>query len=182
MAEEENYGNACYFYRDLKRGSFGGDVSCLQQYLAQEGHLKEDATGYFGDATEEALIRWQLENELTPAKGFLGYSSRVAYARKHRRPTAEQLRALEHQAEGAQQVCLKVECATRDGLELCQSRCVKKDTSYADRMHLCQDACQQAMSEACDKAFPASQTSNFKHCLRLVAKNCKHNCERTISK
>ncbi|CAI7861501.1 unnamed protein product [Closterium sp. NIES-53] len=92
-------GRACYFHRDLKRGSYGGDVSCLQEYLRTEGLLYEEPSGYFGTATEEAVIKWQTSNALVPARGIVGYSSRVAYARKHGLPTTEQLRAMEKAAE-----------------------------------------------------------------------------------
>ena len=41
----------------------------------------------------------QTERKLVPAKGILGYSSRVAYSRKQRLPTTEQLRDMEKDAE-----------------------------------------------------------------------------------
>lgn len=28
--------DVCYFHRDLKKGSYGGDVSCLQTHLKKE--------------------------------------------------------------------------------------------------------------------------------------------------
>ena len=96
MADEDDRGEACYFYRDLKRGSYGGDVSCLQQFLRAEvrvqslqcfgwnrrnhnqylfqglstnfvtslhflkGLLFDEPSGYFGTATEDALVKWQV--------------------------------------------------------------------------------------------------------------------------
>ncbi|CAI5958114.1 unnamed protein product, partial [Closterium sp. NIES-64] len=64
-----------------------------------QGFLYEEPSGYFGTATEEAVIKWQTSNALVPARGIVGYSSRVAYARKHGLPTTEQLRAMEKAAE-----------------------------------------------------------------------------------
>lgn len=32
--EEEN--DVCYFHRDLRAGTYGADVSCLQRYLKRE--------------------------------------------------------------------------------------------------------------------------------------------------
>ena len=39
-----------------------------------------------------------MANNLLPAKGVLGYSSRVTYAKSHKIPTAEQLKAMENKA------------------------------------------------------------------------------------
>ncbi|CAI5485118.1 unnamed protein product, partial [Closterium sp. Yama58-4] len=156
-------GRACYFHRDLKRGSYGGDVSCLQEYLRAEGFLYEEPSGYFGTATEEAVIKWQTSNALVPARGIVGYSSRVAYARKHGLPTTEQLRAMEKAAEGCEvRRCIEIDAHKRNGMELWE-RCLAEDASLADRMHLCSEACQMAVSEACDKAFPTSQNSDYKN-------------------
>eukprot|EP00270_Netrium_digitus_P009408 TRINITY_DN2859_c0_g1_i1.p1 TRINITY_DN2859_c0_g1~~TRINITY_DN2859_c0_g1_i1.p1 ORF type:complete len:220 (+),score=26.11 TRINITY_DN2859_c0_g1_i1:88-660(+) len=188
MAEDAGYddqllnGKTCYFSRDLRRGCFGGDVSCLQQFLKQEGHLQDGASGYFGPATEDALLKWQRSNGVAPADGFLGYSSRVLYARVHRIPTTEQIRALEQAAEHvSSKRCLVLECSGSDGMELCQRRCLTRDASYDDRMHLCQESCQMVTSEACDKAFPTSQSGAYKSCLSVVPKNCYESCKRTVS-
>ena len=53
-------GDACYFPRDLGRGSYGGDVHCLQLFLSRKGYLNEEPTGYFGDRTAIATKRWQV--------------------------------------------------------------------------------------------------------------------------
>jgi len=53
-------GDACYFPRDLGRGSYGGDVHCLQRFLTRKGYLMEEPTGYFGDRTAIATKRWQV--------------------------------------------------------------------------------------------------------------------------
>ena len=112
-------GDACYFYRDLGAGSYGGDVNCLQQFLsrkvsvfceifygsrrpnkrsvdsislslaprpADQGLLKEEPTGYYGDKTEKAVLSWQKGNGVRPANGILGLASRQLYARKQRLP------------------------------------------------------------------------------------------------
>eukprot|EP00271_Cylindrocystis_brebissonii_P015320 TRINITY_DN3782_c0_g1_i1.p1 TRINITY_DN3782_c0_g1~~TRINITY_DN3782_c0_g1_i1.p1 ORF type:complete len:186 (-),score=23.82 TRINITY_DN3782_c0_g1_i1:923-1480(-) len=181
--DSDYYGDSCYFYRDLKVGSFGGDVSCLQQFLRHEDVMQEEPSGYFGGATEAALSRWQAGNGLMPAKGILGYSSRVAYARKHDLPTAEQLRSLEHEAEVAGKTCNIESCVQIGSVEdICRSKVVTHDAPYSTRMHMCQEACQAAMSEACDKAFPSSHSAAFKDCLGMVAKSCKRNCEQTIAR
>eukprot|EP00850_Spirogloea_muscicola_P012854 SM000085S23204 [mRNA] locus=s85:159957:162053:+ [translate_table: standard] len=179
-------GRACYLHRDLARGAYGGDVACFQQYLHAEGYLSEEPSGYFGTATEEAVVKWQLTNKVLPAKGFLGYSSRVAYARSNKLPTSEQLQAIEAQAEVDQQKDILETCTTIEGIECCHRRSVKKDVPYPDKMHICQSACQIAMSEACEKvgvqAFPASQQLKYKSCQSMVSKNCSRSCKETIKK
>jgi len=53
-------GDACYFYRDIGAGSYGGDVNCLQQFLNRKGLLREEPTGYYGEKTETAVASWQV--------------------------------------------------------------------------------------------------------------------------
>ncbi|CAI5978834.1 unnamed protein product [Closterium sp. NIES-64] len=153
-------GRACYFHRDLKRGSYGGDVSCLQEYLRTEGFLYEEPSGYFGTATEEAVIKWQTSNALVPARGIVGYSSRVAYARKHGLPTTEQLRAMEKAAEADKKAeVIEFCCELVGNQEIFRTKRCKEDASLADRMHLCSEACQMAVSEACDKNEAAEEAA-----------------------
>ena len=38
-------GEACYFPRDLTKGSYGGDVHCFQQYLSHKGYLLDEMIG-----------------------------------------------------------------------------------------------------------------------------------------
>jgi hypothetical protein len=38
-------GDTCYFPRDLTQGAFGGDVHCLQEFLAHHGYLLEVGPG-----------------------------------------------------------------------------------------------------------------------------------------
>lgn len=178
MADEEDYyGDSCYFHRDLSVGAYGGDVSCLQQYLHHEGFLQEEASGYFGLATKDAVTRWQATNQLLPARGVLGYSSRLAYAKRHQLPSTEQLRAMEHQSEVSEKKGVFEYCAQLERVEVCQTKRVIIDAPFEDRRHLCNEACQMATSEACDKAFPSNQSLAFKRCLQLVPKNCKKSCD-----
>lgn len=72
-------GAKCTFTRDLKVGSRGDDVTCLQDELAAGGHLNVAATGYFGSLTKAAVIAWQKEGGVTPASGYFGSKSRAAY-------------------------------------------------------------------------------------------------------
>jgi hypothetical protein len=53
-------GDACYFPRNLGVGAYGGDVHCLQSFLARRGYLLEEPTGYFGERTANATKRWQV--------------------------------------------------------------------------------------------------------------------------
>ena len=60
----------CDFTRNLRVGSRGDDVECLQQGLIDAGHLDIDApTGYFGNLTKKAVVAWQKDVGL-PAFGF----------------------------------------------------------------------------------------------------------------
>lgn len=52
-----------------QKGSYGGDVYCLQRYLQRVGLLKSDPTGYYGEATQMAVQRWQAKNSLRDHKG-----------------------------------------------------------------------------------------------------------------
>ena len=58
-------GEACYFPRDLTKGSYGGDVNCFQQYLSHKGYLLDEPTGYFGERTATATRRWQRDNGIS---------------------------------------------------------------------------------------------------------------------
>ncbi|CAI7861499.1 unnamed protein product, partial [Closterium sp. NIES-53] len=53
-------------------------------------------------------------------------------------------------------------CELVGNQEIFRTKRCKEDASLADRMHLCSEACQMAVSEACDKAFPTSQNSDYK--------------------
>ena len=45
--------------RNLSVGMTGDDVRSLQEFLRTEGYLSAQATGYFGELTRDALMRWQ---------------------------------------------------------------------------------------------------------------------------
>lgn len=71
--------NAYNFTRDLELGSTGNDVLELQEMLAGGGYLPSDsATGYFGRATELAVAKWQIAQNITPISGIFGPKSRAA--------------------------------------------------------------------------------------------------------
>lgn len=63
------------FLNDLRMGSSGNDVKELQKILIAGGFLKSEATGYFGNLTRAALIKWQTKNNLK-ASGYLDLPSR----------------------------------------------------------------------------------------------------------
>lgn len=64
--------------RDLFRGKQGADVTMLQSYLAQNGYYPEALiTGYFGPLTQNAVIRFQKLNNISPAVGYMGVTTRT---------------------------------------------------------------------------------------------------------
>ncbi|ACO64625.1 predicted protein [Micromonas commoda] len=80
-------GEACYFPRDLTKGSYGGDVHCFQQYLSHKGYLLDEPTGYFGERTATATRRWQRDNGIGgDDAGDFGEWSRERYAATHGLP------------------------------------------------------------------------------------------------
>jgi plastocyanin len=57
--------SACGFLmRNLKRGMSGDDVKKFQEYLRSTGDLTDEATGYFGIKTEEALKKIQARQQI----------------------------------------------------------------------------------------------------------------------
>lgn len=64
---EQNTLNQCLFTRTLMRGAKGADVKCLQQSLIQQSFLAPGLmTGYFGDATRQAVERFQVAKKIVP--------------------------------------------------------------------------------------------------------------------
>ena len=59
------------FDRVLSRGMEGTDVTALQQLLAIFGYFDEEATGFYGDLTYEAVLAFQEEHDLD-ADGVAG--------------------------------------------------------------------------------------------------------------
>ncbi len=65
------------FTRDLQITMQGTDVTTLQQLLVSKGYtIPAGATGYFGEQTRQALIKFQQDNNITPAAGYFGPISR----------------------------------------------------------------------------------------------------------
>lgn len=68
------------FVTPLKLGMKGSDVKNLQQFLNQQGFLVADSgagslgleSGYFGISTQNALMRFQKANNITPVTGYFG--------------------------------------------------------------------------------------------------------------
>ncbi len=69
--------NTTTYTRDLFLGSRGSDVTALQNFLIQQGYLESGyATGYFGQLTQAALIKFQQANNISPALGYFGSKTR----------------------------------------------------------------------------------------------------------
>jgi len=73
--------------RDLEIGMSGSDVRSLQQALiskmvgsAAKALATEGATGYFGEATQAALIEFQKANDISPAAGYFGPKTKAVLA------------------------------------------------------------------------------------------------------
>ena len=62
-------GSSCYgIMHRLSNGSRGDEVKNLQQHLKEEGVFSSGVTGFFGPATRDAVIKYQLKlNILTSA-------------------------------------------------------------------------------------------------------------------
>ena len=176
-ALETPEGDRCSFPRNLARGTFGGDVNCLQQLLAHEGFLTlEEPSGFFGAHTEDALRRWQAANGLA-AESVFSLPARALYAQKRGLPLPDSGRIFaDGDAAGAGgRTCVDV-CAEFAGIQDCQTRCVRdaKDKKFA-----CRDACQLAFSTACDRAFPPSVeggSANYAVCLQYLDTACEDAC------
>jgi peptidoglycan hydrolase-like protein with peptidoglycan-binding domain len=80
FAQKNNNGNKnnCIFLRDLKIGSKGNDVKCLQQYLRELNLFKHKPTGYYNLFTKRAVLEWQKINGLKPT-GIFDINSRLKY-------------------------------------------------------------------------------------------------------
>ncbi len=64
------------FYRDLRVGLSGTDVTRLQNYLNQAGYFNYPSTGYFGLKTEAAVRKFQQDQGFSPT-GFFGPKTRA---------------------------------------------------------------------------------------------------------
>lgn len=45
--------------RNVMQGATNDDVKSMQEFLKQEGYLNAEASGFFGNLTKDALVRWQ---------------------------------------------------------------------------------------------------------------------------
>lgn len=74
------------FLRNLSFGMTGNDVLLLQKFLNNNGFIiattgpgsQGNETTYFGKATQQAVINFQMTNTISPAVGFVGPLSRAA--------------------------------------------------------------------------------------------------------
>lgn len=64
------------FNSNLSIGMRGNEVSKLQRYLYSQGLLVISPTGYFGNLTLQALIKFQQRHNIYPARGFFGQITR----------------------------------------------------------------------------------------------------------
>ncbi len=76
-----------FLERRLLAGESGEHVMSLQEFLKQEGIFKQDATGYFGPVTAEAVKAWQLKEGVigalgAPGAGLFGPRSREFLLRR----------------------------------------------------------------------------------------------------
>lgn len=77
LAPMAHAASACSFTMDLKAGSSGSQVTCLQTELIAAGYsIPAGATGYFGSQTKAAVSAWQTANSVSPAYGYFGPISR----------------------------------------------------------------------------------------------------------
>jgi peptidoglycan hydrolase-like protein with peptidoglycan-binding domain len=61
------------FTKDLKAGSKGSDITALQNLLGVS-----PATGYFGELTKAAVIKYQISKGISPANGYVGAKTRAS--------------------------------------------------------------------------------------------------------
>ncbi len=69
--------NVTTLTQDLSQGMRGGEVSDLQRQLTAASVYTGPITGYFGDATEEAVKRYQRTHGINPT-GFVGPATRAS--------------------------------------------------------------------------------------------------------
>jgi len=165
---------SCYLPRDIRKGSYGGDVYCLQRYLQRVGLLKSDPTGYYGEATQMAVQRWQAKNSLRDHKvGTMDYISRSAFARQHGLPQPSDMDPLV--LDSGQRFCIDV-CSELNGIQDCETRCVSRES---DKSHACMEACQLSFGAACDRAYPTSEhQEHYVKCLASTESACAVTCAK----
>ena len=72
QTQEVLYGGSAQRFVNLARGMSGDQVYMLQQILVQRGYLDDEPDGKFGNLTEDAVVRFQQENDISPADGVAG--------------------------------------------------------------------------------------------------------------
>ena len=78
------------FDRVLTRGMEGKDVTALQQLLTIFGYFDEEATGFYGDLTYDAVVAFQEEHDLDP-DGVVGpYTVQVLVTTPQNKPVIEE--------------------------------------------------------------------------------------------
>lgn len=73
--------------RSIAQGQTSDDVKSMQEFLKQEGYLNAEASGFFGNLTKEALVRWQASQGVIAAA-----DARIAGAGLFGPKTKERLR------------------------------------------------------------------------------------------
>lgn len=69
--------------RNLAQGSSGDDVESLQEHLRDTGYLATSSvTGFFGPLTMQAVKRYQDENGVGAATGFVGAMTREFFGKR----------------------------------------------------------------------------------------------------
>ena len=140
-----------------------------------KGMLKEEPTGYYGEKTEAAVVKWQKTNNVKPANGILGLASRQLYAKRHRLPIPGKTDLSASSSD--RKVCIDV-CSEYGGVQDCESRYARSE-KLKDKNHACKEACQIAFSAACDRAYPPSAPGgpeNYKLCLKYLTQSCDKTC------
>jgi hypothetical protein len=194
----------CHFPRDVRVGTTGGDVHCLQRWLAKAGYstpatttTSTSTTGTFDDATSAAVKKWQKKNKWK-ASGVIDQNTRKAYGevrflslidyrtknfkkriQKYGFATTTNGRVVDDCVNGRNPKGLKCVdvCAEFGDEQFCQTKCAKDDDA---RAFACRSACQDAFTGACDRAFPPTNAENrqkFITCLSHMPAECKASCE-----
>lgn len=73
--------------RAIMQGQTNDDVKSVQEFLREEGYLNAEATGFFGNLTKDALVRWQASQGVIAAA-----DARIAGAGLFGPKTKERLR------------------------------------------------------------------------------------------
>ncbi len=82
-AQETSVQPVIVFTQDLKLGDSGADVTRLQQELQRMNYLGIAPSGYYGDVTQHAVMKFQeaqglIQSENDPAAGYFGSGTRAS--------------------------------------------------------------------------------------------------------